>query len=179
MKKLFSLFITIVIALAFVGIAFTADTYVIVPVIKNHIGGMTLKVTFPASSDSTGSQHTYPIFIGNINDVDAFFKVIANAASDYNPTFHFSNDLATWKSLAASTVDAVSNTAEYDTLGGVVLYDFHRYSWMVIENGPQAGVNITDILYLEANFQADVKQPTASGQNLKHSFYTEANVTDP
>lgn len=179
MKKLFSLFITFAIITASVGIGFAADTYAVVPVIKNHLGGVTLKVTFPATTDSTDSQHTYPIFIGNINDNDGYVKVIANAASDYNVIFHFSNDLTTWQAITASSIDAISNTAEYDTLGSATLYGFHKYSWMVIEGDGQAGVNITDILYLEAHFLADVKQPTASGQNLRHSFYTEANVTDP
>ena len=94
-------------------------------------------------------------------------------------SFHFSNDLATWKAVTASNIDAISNTAEYDTLGGVILVDFHKYSWMVIEGDGQAGVNITDILYLEGNFQADVKYPGPGGRSLKHMFYTTTNVTDP
>lgn len=181
MKKLFNLFITFAVIATLVGIGFAidADTYAVVPDIKNHLGGTTLKVTFPAIDDSTGSQHTYPIFIGSINDSDGYLKVITNATADINPVFHFSNDLTTWKSVTASNIDAVSNTAEYDTLGGVVLVDFHKFSWMVIESDAQAGTNTTDILYLEANFQADVKQPTASGQALKHCFYTETNITDP
>ena len=178
MKRIFSyiLIFAIVFALSFV---YAGDKYVTVPSIKNHLGGMTLKVTFPGNSDSTGSQHTDAIFIGNVNDADAYFKVIANAASDINVIIHFSNDLTTWKAVAAATIDAISNTAEYDTLGGRVLTDFHKYSWMVIESDGQAGVNITDILYLEGNFQADVKQPTSSGQALRHSFDVTTNVTDP
>lgn len=179
MKKLMKLPFVFLSILLIYSLSFGADTYTVVPVVKNHLGGATLKVTFPANSDSTGSQHTYPIFIGNVNDNDAYLKVIANAAADYNVIVHFSNDLTTWKSVTASNIDAISNTAEYDTLGGVVLTDFHKFSWMVIEGDAQAGVNITDILYLEANFQADVKQPTSGGQALEHMFYTTTNVTNP
>ena len=178
MKRILSFILIFAVILAF-SFAYAGDKYVTVPVIKNHLGGMTLKVTFPANSDSTGSQHTDAIFIGNVNDADAWVKVIANATADYNVIFHFSNDLSTWLAVAAATIDAISNTAEYDTLGGRVLTAFHKYSWMVIEGDGQAGVNITDILYLEANFQADVKQPTSSGQALKHAFYTTTNVSNP
>jgi len=179
MKKLFNLFVIFVLV-SMVTIAFGADTYTIVPTVHNHLGGSTLKVVFTAVAvDSTGSQHTYPLFIGNVNDNDAYLKVIANATADYNVIFHFSNDLTTWKAVTASTIDAISNTAEYDTLGGVTLVDFHKYSWMVIEGDAQAGVNVTDILYLEANFQADVKQPNPVGRELKHMFYTTTNVTNP
>ena len=178
MKKTLNFVLILAIIFAFT-FAIAGNKFVTVPVIKNHLGGMTLKVTFPANSDSTGSQHTDAIFIGNVNDNDAYLKVIANATADYNVIFHFSNDLTTWKAVTASTIDAVSNTAEYDTLGGAVLVDFHKYSWMVIEGDAQAGVNITDILYLEANFQADVKQPTQGGRALKHSFSVTTNNTDP
>jgi hypothetical protein len=93
--------------------------------------------------------------------------------------FHFSNDLTRWKATTAVTVDAVSNTAEYDTLGGVKLIDFHKYSWMVIEADAQAGVNVTDILYLDAHFRADCENATQTGKALKHSFYGAANITNP
>ena len=141
MKRIFSFVLIFAIIFAF-NFAFAGDKYVTVPVIKNHLGGMTLKVTFPANSDSTGSQHTDAIFIGNVNDNDAYFKVITNATSDINVIVHFSNDLTTWKATTASTIDAISNTAEYDTLGGRILTAFHKYSWMVIEGDGQAGVNI-------------------------------------
>lgn len=181
MKKLFKLFVIFAVAsmitIAFAG--YNEDTYVVVPTVHNHLGGSTLKVVFPANSDSIGSQHTCPIFIGNVNDVDAFFKVIASDTADYNVNFHFSNDLTTWKAVIAATIDAITDTAEYDTLGGRVLTDFHKYSWMVIEGDAQAGVNITDILYLDANFQADVKMPNPAGRRLEHMFYTTTNVTNP
>jgi len=178
MKKILNFVLIFAVIFAF-SFLYAANKHVTVPGIKNHLAGMTLKVTFPANIDSAGSQHTDPIFIGNVNDADAHFKVITNAASDINVILHFSNDLDTWKATAAATIDAISNTAEYDTLGGRVLVDFHRYSWMVIESDGQAAATSDDILYLEGHFQADVKYPGPAGRALKHSFYTTTNVTDP
>ena len=177
MKRILSFILILTILSAF-SFTYAGNLHVTVPGIKNHLGGATLTLVFPANIDSAGSQHSDPIFIGNVNDADAYFKVITNAASDINVIVHFSNDLTTWKAVAASNIDAISNTAEYDTLGGVILTDFHKFSWMVIESDGQATATSDDILYLEGNFQADVKQHQA-GRTLKHMFYTTTNVTDP
>ena len=115
MKKLFYLFIAFFVV-TMITVLYGADAHITVPVIKNHLGGATLKVTFPANSDSAGSQHTDAIFIGNVNDADAYFKVITSAGSDINVLIHFSNDLTTWEAVTAATIDAISNTAEYGDL---------------------------------------------------------------
>jgi hypothetical protein len=178
MKKIFKLFV-ILCVVSMVTLIFAAETWVVVPSVKNHLGGATIKITFPASGDSTDSQHSLPIFIGNINSNDAYIRAWTNATADYNPVFHFSNDLTKWLAVTASTLDATSTTVKYDTLGGRVLTAFHQYSWMVVENGPQSGVNITDVLYIDGNFGADQTGTTTRGSALKHSFYGEGNITDP
>ena len=178
--KSIKLIFTFVLVFLLTSFLVADDKYTTVPVIKNHLGGSTITITFAANTDSTGSQHSYPIFIGNVNDNDGFVKAITNAAADFNILYHFSNDLTRWLGAAASELDAVSTTAKYDTLGASThSINFHKFSWMVVECDGQAGTNSTDILYWEAHLRADVAYPSEGGQALKHSFYTTTNVTNP
>lgn len=177
MRKLITL--STIFILLFAVVSFGADAYTTVPTVKNHVGGTTLTITFAANTDSTGSQHSYPIFIGNVNDNDAWVKTITNAAADYNILYHWSNDLTRWVSAAAPHLDACSNTAKQDTLGGTDVANFHKFSWLVIECDGQAGTNSTDILYYECHFKADAAYPRQDGKAIEHTFYTTTNVTNP
>jgi hypothetical protein len=141
---------------------------------------VTMQFDVTLGADSTGSQHSIPIYIGDMNDNDAWACAVTNATSDINVLWHFSYNLRNWVSVATVSLDAVSNTAKYDTLGAGTTDDlaFHRANWLVVECDGQAGANQTDLIYLTINFKKDVMGYTDSGQPLKVVRKVQA-ITNP
>jgi len=143
-------------------------------------GGVIFQYNVTLGADSTGSQHSIPIYIGDMNDNDAWVCGVTNAVSDINVVWHYSYNLRNWVSIATVSLDAVSNTAKYDTLGAGTTDDlgFHRANWLVVECDGQAGANQTDILYLTINFKKDVMAYTSSGEAIKVVRKVQA-ITNP
>lgn len=143
MKTLIKSILMIVLMFTFV---FAADAYDKDVTVRNYYGGAKIEFTSLAGSDSTGSQHSYPIYIGDCNDNDAYGYAVTNAASDVNVLIHFSNDLTKWIAVTLASLDAVSTTVKQDTLGisDTNANRFHEFAYMVIEHDFQAGANQTD-----------------------------------
>ena len=178
--SLFKIVFAVGLILVLVSGSFAGDKWVTQPAVVNQYSSTGITIAFPANSDSTGSQHSYPIYIGNSNTNDAWLHGITNAATDYNTIFHFSNDLTNWQSVTASTLDAQSNTLKTDTLGGVVLAAFHRWNWVIVESDGHAGTNSTDTHTISFGTDSEVTAAGPTGQPLKHVFYTTGGAkTNP
>ncbi len=157
------------------------DTYnQSVTVVENHDQ---VVVTFDAAmgSDSTGSLHSYPIYIGDCNDADAYITAITNAASDINVLFHLSRERRTWTAVTAADLDACSNTAKEDTLGigDSGSSKFHEMRWLVIEKDGQTGANQADALYLTITFEKDVSPVDANGNVVPVCRIARSSVSNP
>jgi len=132
------------------------------------------------ATDSTGSFHSQPLYIGNMNDNDAFIYAIANAGTDHNFIFHYSDDRQRWVATTATGLDLVTNTGRYDTLGAGDQGAFHKWQWLVIEDDGQAGANTTDIVYLYIVFQKDALLINSLGGLLPKIWWFEpTSITNP
>lgn len=152
MKKLIFSFIVIVLSLLFIN----ADVYDLgwTSVIDGN-GDLTAYITFAGRTDSTGSVHSRPIYIGGYNDVDAYMWVKGVTASDQNVNLHFSNNLQDWEAQVMAGFDACSNVLKTDTLGDAGCAAWHRNAWMVAEMDGQDAATADDIMELIINATAD------------------------
>lgn len=168
MKKYLFLFLIVVLA----AFMYSADVYNrddgYLNIVENF-SSVVVQYDVTLGSDSTGSQHSRPIYIADMNDNDAYVAAVTNAASDVNIIVHYSYNLRTWTSVTKNNLDAVSTTTLFDTLGDGATNDFqfHRANWLVIEADGQAGANQTDIIYITAVFKKDVAGYTSSGVPIK------------
>ena len=152
MKKLLFSFIVIVLSFLFIA----ADVYNKgwTSVIDSN-GDLTSYITFAARSDSIGSVHSKPIYIGGYNDADAYIWIKGVTASDQNVNLHFSNNLQDWSEQVMAGLDACSNTIKPDTLGDSGCTYWHTNAWMVIEMDGQAAATSDDIMEAIINATAD------------------------
>jgi hypothetical protein len=178
MKK-YAVYFTAVLLILWLGLLYSADTHVEVPTIVNQYGDAYVSLSVTMGSDSTGSRHSDAIFIGNVNANDAYVQAVTNAAADINIIFHYSNDLANWQAITATGLDALSNTAKYDTLGIGDQAPYHKYRWLVVEADGQTGTNQTDIAYIRIDFEPDADVVLPNGQPPKFMFSVINNATDP
>lgn len=134
-----------------------------------------------AVTDSAGSWHTKPLYIGNMNDNSAYVYTITNAASDYNIIFHYSNDKNKWVSITATGLDLVTNTGRYDTLGVGDQTQFKRFQYLIIELDGQTAANPADVCYLYINFQKDALFVDSGGQFIKSQvfWFDNTSTTNP
>jgi len=149
--------------------------------VNESFATVTLQYNVTLGSDSTGSKHSVPIYIGDMNDNDASVVAICNAASDVNVIWHLTQNLRNWVDIATVGLDQVSNSAKYDTLGAGTTDDtkFNFFNYLVIEVDGQAGANQTDTIYMTIVFKKDVNGYTSSGQPIKVCQRLTKSITDP
>lgn len=152
MKKLIFVFIIIALSLLFIS----ADAYNKgwTSVIDSN-GDLTAYITFAARTDSVGSVHSKPIYIGGYNDADAYIWVRGVTASDQNVNLHFSNNLQDWSEQVMAGLDSCSSTLVADTLGDAGALGWHSNAWMVIEMDGQTIATADDIMEAIINATAD------------------------
>lgn len=152
MKKLILGFIIIALSLLFIY----ADAYNKgwTSVIDTN-GDLTAYITFAARTDSTGSVHSKPIYVGGYNDADAYIWIKGVTASDQNVNLKFSNNLQDWEEQVMADLDACSNTMLPDTLGDAGCLAWHSNAWMVIEMDGQTAATADDIMEAIINATAD------------------------
>ena len=160
----------------------SGDTYNVAPTTTNESYSELLFVFYPSmAADSTGSFHSQPLFIGDLNDNDARIVALGNATTDLNVIFHYSLDRTTWQSVTATGLDACSNTAKYDTLGNGEQIVFHSYQWLIVENDGQAGANTTDKVKVSIQFRKDGTYIDQYGKWPKNQVWRvePTSVTNP
>lgn len=118
-------------------------------------GGLSAYIVFPARTDSTGSNHSEPIYIAGFNDADGFIQAVALTASDKNIILHFSNNLQDWTARTMTGLDATSSTMLLDTLGDAGCPEWHQYAWMVVEDDGQTAATDDDVLEVLIQAHAD------------------------
>jgi hypothetical protein len=132
------------------------------------------------AADSVGSFHSKPMFIGDLNDADAYVTALVNAASDMNIIFHYSNDRTTWLGTTATGLDLCTNAVRYDTLGIGDQAGFHKWQWLVIEVDGQAGCNTTDLIKLGIQFRKDGTYVDQFGKFIPGLwFFASSSITNP
>jgi hypothetical protein len=132
-------------------------------------------------TDSIGSFHSPPIYVGDCNNVDAYVSAKTNATSDINVLYHVSNDLTNWTAVTPAGLDACSNTAKIDTIGASDSNAsmFHHNNYLILEVDGQTGCNTTDRLTLWVNFKKDGAYFTSNGSVIKVCRKIAASVTNP
>jgi len=132
-------------------------------------------------TDSIGSFHSPPLYVGDMNNSDCYITAITNATSDINVLFHLSSNLKNWTAVTPAGLDACSNTAKIDTLGCSDASStlFHHMNYLIIEVDGQTGCNTTDRLTLTLNFQKDIDAYTASGKVINVARKLNRSITDP
>ena len=139
--------------------------------------------------DSSDKHHTVPIFIGDMNDADAYASGIVSATGDVNVIYHFSmvdnvnSETATWHTSTPADFDALSSTAVFDSIGteeGADVIQFHCARWMVVEfagggTSNQDGNIVTFIM----SFTKDGDYMTASGQPVNVARKANYSYTNP
>jgi hypothetical protein len=152
MRKLIFGFIIIALSLMFLGGDVYNQEWTSIIDDKGALSGY---ITFPARTDSTGSDHSNPLYIAGFNDADAYMQAVAATASDKNIILHFSNNLQNWTARTMTGFDATSNTMKIDTLGDAGCPEWHSYAWMVVEDDGQAAATSDDILEVLIQAHAD------------------------
>jgi len=140
----------------FIFILLSADVYdQDWTVISDRNGSLSAVITFPARTDSTGSDHSNALFIGGFNDADGYINATSRTASDKNIILHFSNDLRNWTSRTMTGLDATSSTMKIDTLGDAGCPEWHSYNWVIVEDDGQAAATSDDVLDVAISGVAD------------------------
>jgi hypothetical protein len=175
MKKI--LLTLVVVALVFVGQAFSADIFnqgttrdlrsTTLSSYDNVCGyyehGDQVTYVFKTTwVDSSNARHSKPFYIGDLNYNDAYVRAIMSAASDCNTIYHFSYDNRnTWVTETPASLDALSSTAAGDTLGVTTggandVTGFHSGVWMVIEaKAGSTALNDDEVYTWVGSFQRD------------------------
>ena len=184
MKKLF--FLTIMALI----LAFSTQTDAAVDIFNQPVtigeSFSAVVVTFEFTfADSSDKYHTVPIFIADCNDNDAYASAIQSAAGDANVVIHLSacddiaNETATWTTSTPNGLDAVSNSAKFDTLGheaGADVIGFHQARWLIVEvlGGGTSNAD-GNVLTLIINFTKDHyfinnAQPVKVSRKATHAY---------
>lgn len=150
---------------------------------KESFSQVWYKVVFPANADSTGSQHSNPLFIADCNDADGYCDAITNAAADINIIYHFSKDCNSWYTTTPAGFDATSSTLKTDSIGveaGTNDINFHNARWLVVECDRQDGTNQTDYLTYNITMTKDLDLQQ-NGQPIWVGGYkkTRSGYTNP
>lgn len=172
-------FLILVITLFSVWSAFAGDAYNKNVVITENYDQVSIQFNDAIGTDSTGSIHSKPIYIGDCNDGLAYALAICNAASDINIIFHYSYDRRVWTSV--NKHDQVSNAAKYDSCATNKTGDFrfNDLRWLIIEKDGQTGANVSDICYFTLLLQKDAYPVNKDGFPVKVCFTADGSIVDP
>jgi hypothetical protein len=171
MKKILSILLMLLV----VTMLSAGDVYDKAVSINSWDGGAVITFVSTAGTDSTGSQHSLPIYIGDCNDADAYITSKVATASDVNVFYHVSNDLTNWITVTLGDLDATSSTAKRDTLGGEDSNAdyFHIFPYLIIEHDFQAAATSDDIITTKIWLKTDQagKEPDI--------FKLSGSISDP
>ena len=185
MRNIFALGLVLILFLMF----YAGDTYNVSGIgngaqqwdVQESFDQVVVKFSPYMLTDSIGSFHSKPLYVGDCNNNDMYCTAITNAASDINIIFHLSNNLQNWTAVTPAGLDACSNTAKVDTLGASDANStvFHHNNYLIVEVDGQTGCNTTDRVTLTMNFKKDGTYITSSGNPVKVARTIDASVTNP
>ena len=144
-------------------------------------------VTPAVMTDSTGSYHSPPLYIGDCNDEDGYVSADASdglVTEDKKFYYHFSSDLATWTTVTVADLDQLITTQINDTIGieiGVNNIPFHNSLWLVIECDGQTGNPDDSYAWIVLHLKKDFDAIRADGQFVEVGTYRRSvqGVTNP
>lgn len=143
-----------------------------------------VKYTF-TFADSSDKYHSKPFFIADCNDADGYIWAVQSAVGDANVVFHFSptdniaNETGIWSTSTPADLDALSNTAKFDTIGveqNADIIQYHNARWMVVEvlggSATNADGNVVTIymMFTKDHYFINNGQPVSVSGKATHSY---------